>query len=570
MKKICFFICIVCVCALLLTLAACRKTDTAEDNLVPMSEVRLMNEHMLCWDPVEGARYYSLRVLFSDVDGYEIPVYDTQYLLKLYNEGTYTLSVRPVFADGYGAFSAPVSYVVAKEVEVTPVEVSEGKTVVLRGTGTYEDPILLYTKEELATLTTGTRSEEVNGETVTSQNFYRLMADIDLSEEEWKPIAANSKFEGLFDGNGHTIRGLTQTALYGTTNKRNGLFGTLSNATVINLKLEVQIRIGLVNDKFCLGGLAGYSVNSTVENCEVVGTITVDSPQTNDQSGYIGLLLGYSNGTSIRRTAVDGTIRATYSKVYAGGMTGITTAPESDILDNCLSTANVYATSSYSKGLAYAAGFTYISNKDSIANCVWLGEAKATPAVGTDATTGAYGEGMFVCSINSTTKTGGKRQCNIVLEDCFFAIDGLPYDTETYAEGLYATKDEWLAAVADRYCVGVADTQKRTSYVYAVDKDTRTDTAHYTWSDGGVSVGLDFDTVWTMGDNGPHLRADATRWYTVQFVADGKVVSTQRILRGRTARLPVYEGEEGHAVQWDFDAATPIEEDIIVHVVAQE
>lgn len=559
---ICVVMALAVACACLL--AACT---TEEKTLVPMSEVILSEDHVLRWQPVEGATHYSLRVNFDETNGFEVPVNGTEYILKLYTEGTYTLRVRPVLDTEYGAYSEPILYTVEKEVVVTPSE--DGK-VVLRGAGTVDDPLLIYTKEELISLTDGMREVEQNGETVRMQNYYRLMADIDLSGEEWTSIGNSAKpFSGIFDGNGHTIKGMTQTKLNGTALKRNGLFGTITQGTVVNLNMvDVHIELGLITEDCSLGGLVGYTTGATVENCSVQGSIVVNSPQSGQKRCYAGLLVGYSNGTAMRRVSTKGKVDVTYSAVYAGGMAGLCSAPELDSMQNCISRVNVLANGTGTSGnnpagRAYAAGFAYISNTGGIANCVWLGTAKATVKVGTPADEDMYYEGMFVCSSSKTVK----GECTIALSDCFYDIAGIAYNTDVYDEDLYASHTDLLNAIANRYVMGGATGQKRTSSVYGVDSETLANRDMYAFDVGGTMLGLDFDSVWTMTADGPALAPYHSRWHNVQFVLDdGTVFSTQNVLKGQSATLPTYVGEEGFALQWDLDPATPIEEDMQIHL----
>ena len=376
-NKLCVIILICLLAILAVTVVACKDKTPEETALRPMSEVRI-EDHILTWDAVEGAEIYMLKVMFDEHNGYEVPVDGTRYSLALYNEGTYTICVRPVFADGYGAYSPVITYTLQKEVTVTP---SEDGNVVLRGSGTYEDPILIYSREELASLTDGKRQVTENGETVKLQNYYRLMADIDLSGEEWTSLASSAaRFEGILDGNGHTIKGLTQTKVTSKSSRLNGgLFAELGKATIVNLTLtEVNISIGLTTDDFRIGGIAGYSAGATIENCKVSGNITVASPQSTQKAAHVGMLLGYSNGTAIRRVEVAGTINATYAKIYAGGVAGICTSANSDILNDVLSYVDVTAhgtgrDGNTAAGRAYASGIAYISNAGSVANVVWLG-----------------------------------------------------------------------------------------------------------------------------------------------------------------------------------------------------
>ena len=554
---------------LTVTVAACQDKTPEEQALRPMSEVRI-EDHILTWDEVDGAALYMLKVMFDQYNGYEVPVYGTRYSLALYEEGTYLIQVRPVFDDGFGAYSPTITYTLQEEVVVTPSD--DGK-VVLRGAGTYEDPILLYTREELATLTDGKRQMTENGETVKVQNYYRLMADIDLTGEEWTSLASSTaRFEGILDGNGHTIKGLKQTKLDNKTSRQNGgLFAELGKATIVNLTLEdVDISIGLNTDDFRIGGIAGYSAGATIENCKVSGSIKVASPQSTQKAAYVGMLLGYSNGTAIRRVEVAGTINATYAKVYGGGVAGICTSSSNDSITDVVSYVDVTThgtgrDGNTAAGRSYAAGIAYISNASSIANVVWLGKAKATAIVGTPVGEEYYAEGMYVVGGSKVVN----KQCQATLEDCYFAVDAVAV-SEDYAEDKYAGKAAWLAAVADRYCVGNAEKQKRTSSVYCVDEETRTQQSAYSPVEGGVTFGLDFDTVWTMTDDQDKplaLLPYRSEWYEVRFVLDdGMVVSTQRVLKGQTANTPEYVGEEGYAVKWDWDAATPITTDMIVHL----
>jgi hypothetical protein len=544
-----------------------------------MSQVQL-NDHILSWDAVEGAHHYSVKVMLNQHDGYEVPVMDTKYALTLYKEGEYTLYVRAVFEDGsYSDYSPAILYTVQEEVAVTPG--GEDGKVMLRGTGSYEDPLLIYTREELETLvkTDGTREETANGETKSVRNYYRLMQDIDLSDKEWTSIGSSQqRFEGYFDGNGHTIKGLTQTELDHKTSRYNaGLFAELGAATIINLNLtDIDISIGLINDEFRIGGIAGYSVGATIENCSVSGTIKVDSAQSSQKTAYVGMLIGYTNGAAMRRITVSGDIDVTFAKVYSGGLAGICTSSPNDVIRDVLSYVNVKAhgtarSSNQPAGRAYAAGIAYLSTNVEVNGVVWLGTARATAIPGTPADEEMYAEGMFVAGGN---KIVNHNECQIPVSRCFFDINGLPYDQAQYAESDFADKSLWLSAVAKRYAVGNARSQKSTSTVFAVDSATKGEQERYMPTYGDMYFGLDFDTTWTMtGDQAKPLALQAyhSQWFTVTFLSDdGKVVSTQHVLKGQTATQPVYKGEEGYAVQWDLDANTPIESDMTVHILHAE
>ncbi|WP_080835080.1 InlB B-repeat-containing protein [Cohnella massiliensis] len=158
------------------------------------------------------------------------------------------------------------------------------------GDGTADSPYLITTAAQL---------DEVRN---TPGAHYRLEADIDLAAAgytNWNPIGSwpDAPFTGIFDGNGHTIDGLNIT---GTANDV-GLFGYASGAVIRNVGLLDVNVAGIMY----VGGLAGYLVNSTVEDAYVTGTIT--------GSASAGGLAGYYVNIG------SGSIHRTYAAVTASG-----------------------------------------------------------------------------------------------------------------------------------------------------------------------------------------------------------------------------------------------------------
>ena len=87
---------------------------------------------------------------------------------------------------------------------------------------------------------------------------YHLTSDIDLEGEEWTPIGDNatnsydSRFRGVFDGQGHVIRNLTITG----ERQYSGLFGYVSDAVIKNIGLEgTNINVTFASDLYA-GGFA--------------------------------------------------------------------------------------------------------------------------------------------------------------------------------------------------------------------------------------------------------------------------------------------------------------------------
>lgn len=115
-----------------------------------------------------------------------------------------------------------------------------------------------------------------------------LAADITLptvadGESNWTPIGDSSNgYTGIFEGNGHTITGMTVTG----SDEYIGLFGIIySDSSVRNLKLNnVQIK----GTSSSTGGVAGVNYGD-ITNCSVSGNVESSAP--------VGGLVGQNDGT---------------------------------------------------------------------------------------------------------------------------------------------------------------------------------------------------------------------------------------------------------------------------------
>ena len=114
-----------------------------------------------------------------------------------------------------------------------------------------------------------------------SKKTIQLTKDIRLNEQDvptadknpnsWNPIGGKIgtktyTFNGVFDGNGHTVSGL----YISDTNTHKGLFGAIKYATVKNLIVTGSVNSGNKNNA---GGIVGNASNSTVQNCGFSGTV---------------------------------------------------------------------------------------------------------------------------------------------------------------------------------------------------------------------------------------------------------------------------------------------------------
>ncbi len=226
------------------------------------------------------------------------------------------------------------------------------------GTGTEDDPYFITTAEELARV--GVIAQGANLTQATNRYFI-LDADIDLYGYNWTPI--NLTGGDVFDGNGHTISGMTMEGSYTYTDSATstvasegqyyGLFGHIGSnyansalCTIQNLTLE-DVSIDIILDEIpatntggngylpVVGGVAGYTNNCTIEDCSVSGSITVASVESEANiSSYkrmcVGGIVGSAiNGSEISRCTNDADIAVVANNMVTvsdvGGIVGYLT-----------------------------------------------------------------------------------------------------------------------------------------------------------------------------------------------------------------------------------------------------
>lgn len=148
------------------------------------------------------------------------------------------------------------------------------------GDGSSEHPFLINTAEELKWYASYVNGESGDNEVHTTA-CAQLVKDIDLStvcgegKGNWTPIAkdgiygrlSSNKFDGVFDGNGHTISNLYINDENGS---KLGLFGyiypTMQKTSVKNLKMR---NVQIVGKEYC-AAVCGCGIGVTFENIEVI------------------------------------------------------------------------------------------------------------------------------------------------------------------------------------------------------------------------------------------------------------------------------------------------------------
>jgi len=183
---------------------------------------------------------------------------------------------------------------------------SETVNVDLPGSGTAEDPYIITTAAELQTMENDLDAH------------YQLGGDIDASDTDgyndgdgFAPVGSDDEtaFTGSFDGDGHTITGLT---IDRPDSLWVGLFGYIDSVEIHNVTLADSTITG---DEY-VGELAGeVSDNSTITDVTVDGTV--------DGTESVGGLVGASGLAGDDSTITDVTASGTVNgSTSVGGLVG--------------------------------------------------------------------------------------------------------------------------------------------------------------------------------------------------------------------------------------------------------
>ena len=174
----------------------------------------------------------------------------------------------------------------------------------LKGRGTADDPYLIEDAEDLAK--------------VTGSGHYALANDIDLTGTKYAGIsitpALSDAFSGIFDGQNHTISGLSLT-----TSTRNGvgLFGTVNGASIQNLKVKGSVTGS--NSAF-VGGIVGKTQgNVTITNCSFTGSVSATKSGSSNGAGGI---VGRVNAGTLKVENCANHATVTAEKASAAGIIG--------------------------------------------------------------------------------------------------------------------------------------------------------------------------------------------------------------------------------------------------------
>ncbi len=218
----------------------------------------------------------------------------------------------------------------------------------LKGEGTAQSPYLIETAGDL--IYVSLMYAESNSSLENKILYFSLQNDIDLSGKTWTPIGFETSFTGVFDGNNHTISGLTCSLQLNYSYY--GLFAKTRNAVIKNLILSDARYVGSetdANTNIYYGTLVAAAGDGTyIINCRDDSSVDgVKSVNIVSSSSYNPVYIVYgknnlnSTGSTILSSSI--TMNGTYS-------TGYDVAIDSDggivyktgVTDLTITTDNIY------------------------------------------------------------------------------------------------------------------------------------------------------------------------------------------------------------------------------------
>ena len=218
---------------------------------------------------------------------------------------------------------------------------------------------------------------------------YVLTADLDLGKEEWTPLGsfvqmgqegeeaetpdAAYAFTGTFDGQGHTIQGLS---INQPESWSLGLFGCIANAQVGNFTLtDAQ-----VDGTTMVSAVVGYSFCSKVSDVILDGAVITAHETEMSEEGMYGGIVGAGMMSTIRGCSANAEINIPDNTANAGIVGGgleMTSVVDSSATGTISAGDNCYGLGGVSGCGFGAEEFSGCSAEDVVINagdhCFWIG-----------------------------------------------------------------------------------------------------------------------------------------------------------------------------------------------------
>ncbi len=327
--------------------------------------------------------------------------------------------------------------------ELPEADYVEPATSFANGLGTEDDPYQIATAAELAYFGNLVNSEETDVEE--RKAYYKLVDDIRINdgttadtwsetapEFSWQPIGMGyHDFEGVFDGDGHTISGIyinVDCPENSATSDAYGLFadndGIIKNVNLENSYICVS---GVTKN---IGSIAGRNgKDAVISNCKSDAIIEC-------YDADCGGIVGENNGATIKESEFSGSIKVLKEESFnnIGGIAGVSYGKVlSDCTNNGTITAGVVAVS-------YAGGIVGRLLDGTVENCVNNGVLKCNEGeISEDDNIEISGSctGGIAGSVSSS-RIGGEEYQNkdIIIENC---VNNSEISGGNYAAGIVSS-----------------------------------------------------------------------------------------------------------------------------------
>jgi len=237
------------------------------------------------------------------------------------------------------------------------------------GSGTETDPYQISTPDHLVQLFYYLGNANVHFKMINNIDLTSYLAPGGAGHNSgagWSPIGnEGNKFSGSLEGAGFKITGLW---IDRSSTDYIGLFGHVDAATISNLRVEIAT--AGISGRSYVGGLIGFSSNSIVIDCCIIGDIRGGSNEYSSRN-FVGGLIGGNEGV-ITNCYIKGNVSvSTYSNNnFVGGLIGSNGGP----ITNCYVIGNVSSNNEDNYYSDNSVGGLIGYNGNIVTNCYFTGD----------------------------------------------------------------------------------------------------------------------------------------------------------------------------------------------------
>lgn len=256
---------------------------------------------------------------------------------------------------------------------------------------------------------------------------FTLETDIDMKGVAWTPIGTATysltpdkakMFRGVFDGANHKIDNLKVTLEASAAAQTTaGLFGSVYASTIKNLVMGEGCEfVSNAANEGLLGSIAGFTMNTTIENCKSYATVKYDGGTVDNKRQSVGGIVGSFNCSSAdgmenadKSLLKDCTFYGTMTSKNAantknggtgislGGIVGFTECtkaadesyPNYNVVEACVNEGTVSGEATRIAGIAAS-----VNNGTHVNNCINKGTISGCDMIATDSRVGGIASAM--------------------------------------------------------------------------------------------------------------------------------------------------------------------------------